>query len=322
MLRGIAVLLVLGRHLPFRSLEDTGVWTLPLQLWHFVGWMGVDLFFVLSGFLVSGILFREYQLHGRVELTRFFLRRGIRIYVPFYAFLVPSLLLRMAHLQADRLAVEFLFLQSYFSRRAIWNHTWTLAVEEHFYIFLGLLIFVLFLGKSRSNPFRGLLPVAAVLSAGCLFLRTLLPYDSPQVFVSSHLRFDGLFFGVVLSYFYHFYRGGFSDFVNRSKPFLYAALFVGFAPPFFLQEGYRPWMSRGGFTCLYLAFGSILAFQLVRGDPVRPPGPIAAFFAAMGKRSYSVYLWHTVAREPWLGFLPLGRRTISFMARQTFPTQG
>jgi peptidoglycan/LPS O-acetylase OafA/YrhL len=66
-LRGIAVLLVMGYHLP------------ALPILSNAGYLGVDLFFVLSGFLVSGLLFREIQSTGGVNLSRFYLRRALKI---------------------------------------------------------------------------------------------------------------------------------------------------------------------------------------------------------------------------------------------------
>src|SRR5215831_18752084 len=79
-LRAIAVLLVLGRHLPF------------FPLWIRVGWTGVDLFFVLSGFLISGLLFREYKATGGIRIGRFLVRRGFKIYPAYYLFLTGSVI--------------------------------------------------------------------------------------------------------------------------------------------------------------------------------------------------------------------------------------
>ena len=61
-LRGLAILLVLGRHNEYYG------------LWQRAGWIGVDLFFVLSGFLISGLLFSEYVETGTISLGRFLLR--------------------------------------------------------------------------------------------------------------------------------------------------------------------------------------------------------------------------------------------------------
>src|SRR3989338_4897751 len=81
-LRGIAVLLVLGRHIV--QVPAGGIGLFLMDVWQNCGWIGVDLFFVLSGFLVSGLLFSEYKLHGSIELSRFFIRRGLKIYPAYY----------------------------------------------------------------------------------------------------------------------------------------------------------------------------------------------------------------------------------------------
>jgi peptidoglycan/LPS O-acetylase OafA/YrhL len=82
-LRAIAVLLVLGRH------EHANA------LWRRCGWVGVDLFFVLSGFLISGLLFSEYKKRGRLDLPRFYIRRGLKIYPSFYVLILATFLVSM-----------------------------------------------------------------------------------------------------------------------------------------------------------------------------------------------------------------------------------
>ena len=79
-LRGIAVILVLGRQMAAPAPDVSGLLKHGANLWIQVGWTGVDLFFVLSGFLVSGLLFTEYQRHGSVDVVRFLVRRGFKIY--------------------------------------------------------------------------------------------------------------------------------------------------------------------------------------------------------------------------------------------------
>ena len=82
-LRGIAIVLVLGSHMP------------ASDLWSQIGWVGVDLFFVLSGFLVSGLLFNEYKKHGQIRLGRFLIRRGFKIYPAFYFLILVTIAIRL-----------------------------------------------------------------------------------------------------------------------------------------------------------------------------------------------------------------------------------
>src|SRR5579872_3262789 len=78
-LRGFAILLVMGVHVP------------AYPIWSTVGGWGVDLFFVLSGFLISNLLFREYRESGDIKLSRFFLRRALKLYPSFYLLLGVTL---------------------------------------------------------------------------------------------------------------------------------------------------------------------------------------------------------------------------------------
>ncbi len=142
-LRCVAVLLVLGHH---GFMEG---------LWREVGWTGVDLFFVLSGFLISGLLFNEYKKTGGINLRRFFIRRGFKIYPAFWAMLLGSVLIAFAyhkHFYGAYWLHEVLFIQNYLP--GIWRHTWSLAVEEHFYIVLPLLLLAMCrLSKNRKDSF-------------------------------------------------------------------------------------------------------------------------------------------------------------------------
>src|SRR5262245_3425534 len=79
-LRGIAVLLVLFRHLPTKADLSLGGLEAVVDALYRVGWCGVDLFFVLSGFLIFGLLFKEFNGDGRLNVPRFWVRRGLKIW--------------------------------------------------------------------------------------------------------------------------------------------------------------------------------------------------------------------------------------------------
>jgi peptidoglycan/LPS O-acetylase OafA/YrhL len=147
------------------------------ELWIRGGWIGVDLFFVLSGFLVSGLLFREHQKFGGISAKDFLIRRGFKIYPAFWMLIgVTALLHGLFRHQFNTKATlsELLFLQNY--SRGLWPHTWSLAVEEHFYILL--LILLLFLSK-RSHSFSSVPTVFVVLAVTSLCLRIYESYSIP-----------------------------------------------------------------------------------------------------------------------------------------------
>ena len=238
LLRLLAVVLVLGRHMPTPPEAWPTVVRLPFLAWNRGGWVGVDLFFVLSGFLVSGLLFTEFKSRGRLGVGRFYMRRGWKIYPPFFALIAATVavqLLRGQPIPPASLASEVLFLQSYVP--GLWNHTWSLAVEEHFYVLLPLtLALILRWNRGSPTPLRPILTVAAVVAGASLALRVLNWYLRPSYdhlthLFASHLRLDSLLFGVAISYAYHFHP---DSFIRRLTPWRRTLIVCGallFAPP-------------------------------------------------------------------------------------------
>lgn len=303
-LRGCAVLLVIGRHqTPFPE----GEFFKPLMdLWLRGGWIGVDLFFVLSGFFVSGLLFREHLKYGSLSFPRFFVRRGFKIYPSFYVMIATTVLVYHAVGRAippRRLWSELLYLQSY--RFGLWDHTWSLAVEEHFYVLLPLTLILLLLGHSRSpDPFRAVPLITGVLAVGCLALRieraVLFPFTYIGHLFATHLRLDGLAFGVLISYGYHYHQARFQEFTLPRVRALVVAGIALLLPAFVWQLETHPFIYTGGLTLFYLGSGLIMASAL---DWELPSSGIARLLGFIGAQSYSIYLWHLPTKAwivPWL----------------------
>ncbi len=287
-LRGLAILLVLGRHLPEGTTVMSGLLVHACGFWYKIGWSGVDLFFVLSGFLVSGLLFREYQKEGSIRLGRFLMRRTLRIWPAFYVMTFITLALVFRTVSPMQIMSELFFLQSYIPH--IWKHTWTLAVEEHFYLFLGILL--LFLSKQKkADPFGLLQWVWAAAAVGCLFLRLDIPYGDMWPFARTHLRIDGLLFGVLLSYYYCFHGEKLGRWVRARRWVLAASAVIVLSPIFFLHLGVEPFIPRFGLTCTYLGYGLILLLVVCAKGPASG-NILQKIMAWIGVRSYSIYLWH------------------------------
>ena len=287
------------------------------------GWSGVDLFFVLSGFLISGLLYSEFKKRGSISFKRFFIRRGFKIYPPFYVMLLATYIAQRLLWHAPPQSVghylrEIFFIQNY--RFGIWTHTWSLAVEEHFYIALAVLLLALAsYSSNRTNPFEKIPWVFMFLSFGCLVLRILTiqltpptEFLTPEVTNPTHLRIDALFFGVLWGYLYHFRPELIRAFSAswRKRIFLAVATLALLSPGYFLQrESYA--MLTFGLTSLYLGYGCLLVLFLEVRDvlPSRWPAvaaKIGTVGAYIGTHSYSIYLWHV----PFLVAVPVFLRKV------------
>lgn len=298
-LRLVAILLVIGRHQPDYSGTSPLVYRV-LDTWHLGGWIGVDVFFVLSGFLIGTILLEELQKTGHIRLGRFYGRRGFKIYPAFYAFLAIYALLRMASGVRDLGTREWLsevfFLQSYLP--GVWIHTWSLAVEEHFYLALPLVLLALRLRP--DEPRRNLMKVSltgAVLAVACLAMRVAARVRHPEFDVythmfPSHLRIDSLFAGVVVACLWRNHREWFRRLEGREAVLLVLGTLL--LVPAFILPMEHPLIDTIGFTTMALG-SALIMIAILLWDSHRP---IVRAIGWLGPYTYSIYLWHIVVLKP------------------------
>ena len=249
-LRGVAVILVLFRHHDFIHFLNMG------------GWIGVDLFFVLSGFLVSGLLFNQYKNNKKVRIGNFLLRRGLKIYPLFYLMLLISIFFKILlsgyEINWNFFLYESLFIQNYFS--GFWNHTWSIAIEEHFYLALCILIYLMTLFDNLDNT-KYFTIICLTILVFCLLARfynfNQYTFTAITHLYPTHLRIDSLVFGVLISYYYSFHKEIIVKFFSVYKRILILISFMFLLPPFILRiDNY--FMNTIGLTFLYVAFGIIL----------------------------------------------------------------
>jgi peptidoglycan/LPS O-acetylase OafA/YrhL len=323
-LRALAIFLVLGRHLDPLPSKSHPLILQIMVVWHRCGWIGVDLFFVLSGYLISGLLFREYESRGTVNVKRFLIRRGLKIYPAFFALVAFTSVFQL-HSHTFKLSqalAEILFVQNYFHGQ--WPHTWSLAVEEHFYLAAALAVVILrphrrdtgskppldapgtgvtFAIHDKSNPFH-IVPIAAItLGITCLALRVITAIARPDSnyythMFPSHLRADSLMFGVLLCYLDQFHHARFRSTLSGFRVPIAIISAATIAPAFFLEPE-NSFMLTIGLTALYLGFGGMLMLAL-QSKSAAASQPIA-WLGRIGFFSYSIYLWHIVWRHFVLG---------------------
>ncbi len=303
-LRAIAVLLVLGRHILDTK---TGMpdWVVPvLTAWREIGWMGVDLFFVLSGFLVSGLLFAEYRQHETLRPWHFLGRRGFKIYPGFYLLLAVTWFWRGDTLPAEKFFYEAVFIQNYFGRT--WNHTWSLAIEEHFYFGLTLLFWLAVRLRRPPDPFRWLPAFTLVVGLAVLGMRTATFLSNPKgyLLLPTHLRIDALLFGVLLSYAWTWHRERLQAFVAKYGSSIFLVSCALLLPSLLRPLKDDVVVNTIGLTTNYLGFGG---FTLLAAAAAPAPRKWLTPLARIGYCSYSIYLWHMPVWAVADGLI--GRRT-------------
>lgn len=301
------------------------------------GYLGVDLFFVLSGYLITSLLLAERREKGRIELTRFWVRRARRL-LPALAGLLAGIAVfaavfaqpnQLAQIRADGIAT-MLYVANWhavFANTGYWDlfvapsplgHMWSLAIEEQFYVIWPFVAFAVLRpardrdGGVRHGP-RRLFAVSVVMALGSLV--TMLVLSSPstieRVYLGTDTRAASILTGAALACWLA-WRGP-----VRSAGARAGVEILGFVGIAFLVvvwatvDGQTMWLYRGGLFACGLAVAAVIAAV------VHPrPGALAAVLAIrplcwLGMISYGLYLWHwpvfIVLDEPRLGFggLPL-----------------
>ncbi len=300
-IRGLAVLAVLGHNLGIEWLQG--------------GFFGVDIFFALSGFLITTLLLEEHLEHGAISLSHFFRRRFLRLYPALIGLVVASALssLMRAEVEPSRVGLVVASTLLYFSNWIIiadsqaWlgglGHTWSLAVEMHFYFLWALsLAFVTRRWGARLGPLLTLAIGVALVSAAWRVAVWAGSENLARAYGGTDTRLDAVFLGVA---------AGLLRFRQLSDPAagtvarlprwavrtLESFLAIGVCWLIHQTPNLSPVAFLGGFGLVGGATALLILTTLLSPHSILA-GPLQTrILVWFGQISYSLYLWHLPARK-------------------------
>ena len=302
-LRALAVIAVMLYHLGFTWIPG--------------GFLGVDLFFVISGYVITRLLLDSIEQSGGLDLRGFYLARARRL-LPALIFTMSTTTIAIGIWAPDtikRLLTDMPFAltgtmnwwlvarhQDYFEsigRPPLLQHTWSLAVEEQFYLLWPLILYFILkrLGKRR-------IPIAALVIAaasGVALLLVSFSLDASNASKVSHVYFGtdthsiGLFLGAALAV--SWIPQNFTTQVSKKAQDFIDGIgvfgFIGIIATFLLIDETKPTLYKIAFPLAGL-FGASIIMSVVH--PASRFAPILQnpIFVWIGQRSYAMYLWHWI----------------------------
>ncbi|MFM0598044.1 MULTISPECIES: acyltransferase family protein [Paraburkholderia] len=288
--RGIAIIAVMGFHFHAVHTGNYLIQVIEYPLKNF-GREGVNLFFTLSGFLVGGLLLRQYAETGHVDARRFIVRRIFRIW-PAYYVLIAFHVLAGRHPWNTFLVQNLTHLQNYLGTSI--TQTWSLAVEEHFYLVLPALLLLFARWKLGAWTIVGVLTgiCAVVLTARCFAVAG---GDLDGAFAYTQYRIDSLLVGVILSAIYWMKPAVYHQLAKRKGLLILGVVIL--CAWLVLATKNLALDESIGYTIQALGFAALIVLVLEYSGSLRESW-IYRGVAWIGLYSYGIYLWHSLALAP------------------------
>lgn len=279
--RGLAIILVLVGHYDLSRLG-------PL------GGFGVLCFFVLSGFLITGLLCQEKATSGEIDLKRFYLRRALRILPAFLVFLITAAVLIATHRITDvpwyTVLISFLYLNNIFGRGESLGHLWSLALEEQFY--------ALWPGTFKKLGERRALQLAVVAVISISVIRAaairlnLFDYYSSVFYERPWFRFDSILIGCCMAIWLN--KRILASAVDNARRWMSPSVLLPVALIWTLWAERFPSLRPFYLTIQMVLAAAMLLHVVIVPEGIWPRIFSHASFRFIGTISYSVYLWQQI----------------------------
>lgn len=297
-LRGVAALAVVAFHLGYSAISPNG-------------YTGVDVFFALSGFLITSLLLREHRRHQAIDLRRFYIRRVLRLYPALLALCLGVVALGLVTGEEQVVpaaAAALLYLANWWiytgHEAPLLEHTWTLAIEEHFYVVWPILLILLLQRRLRWLGVAGV--VAAVVAVS-------IDWGQFDAVRGTYLRGSAIVWGSVLAGLVHVATPRARHALATAAPWLgwpaLAALIAILLWPRSLEA--LPLTGPLGIV----GWASVV---LVAAVVAAPASPVVRWLGWApltwaGRRSYGIYLYHFPILSLLRHHVPVGPEAVRLM---------
>jgi peptidoglycan/LPS O-acetylase OafA/YrhL len=272
------------------------------------GYLGVDLFFVLSGFLITALLLAEQRETGRIALSAFWVRRARRLFPALLSLMPAVAVYGRFFARSDELSVlraQGLATLAYvanwhtiFDHRSYWQlfaapspleHTWSLSIEEQFYLVWPILV-VLVLRRGGRRALLGLCLALCAFSVGAM-LWLFTPENTTRAYLGTDTRMVGILAGAALATVLPLGRTFQARSVRRLD-WLGGVALLGLAVAWARLKGENPFLYRGGFWLTELGVLTLITCAVSGEQSVIARGLSWRPFRLLGTISYGAYLWH------------------------------
>jgi peptidoglycan/LPS O-acetylase OafA/YrhL len=286
LIRAVAIVAVIIYHTVQMVGKDGFI---AIAKYTYVGQYGVDLFFVLSGFLIGQLYWREQIDRGYVDIPRFILRRLLRTYPPYAIAMVVSFMpVWLIRHQAFDFGYLFFF-QNYYERIPFFLVSWSLCIEEHFYVFLPFILYAI----RQCKPTTVLVTLLVLASVSPLLRIALVNFNDSLPFgynlTATHFRFEGLILGVAAAHIFTYFPS-ISQWLARPScnfsSIALSALLVPIVPA--LPTNFVYYIGQSLVALLFC----LLVLSLASSRPISWAKHKLVKFLAM--LSYSIYLTHAL----------------------------